>query len=160
MKSLFSKIGSSIHKNPFRLLFLSVLVVVALIAGASNIEMATGNETLVQADNDVYIATKKMEATFGGDSILVLIESESDKSLLTVENMRILYDIEKRLNYEDDIFSIMSPASIVHQATVMQKEMLVENAANMSDGLATMGESLGEIGNMLLSMDMLDPKEM
>lgn len=160
MKSLFSKIGSSIHKNPFKLLFLSVLVVVALIAGASNIEMATGNETLVQADNEVYIATKKMEATFGGDSVLVLIESESDKSLLTVENMRILYDIEKQLNYEDDIFSIMSPASIVHQATVMQKEMLVENVASMRDGLATMGDSLGEIGNMLLSMDMLDPKEM
>ena len=160
MESLFSKIGSSIHKNPFKLLFLSVLVVVALIAGASNIEMATGNETLVQADNEVYIATKKMEATFGGDSILVLIESESDKSLLTVENMQILYDIEKQLNYEDDIFSIMSPASIVHQATAMQKEMLVENVASMSDGLATMGDSLGEIGNMLLSMDMLDPKEM
>ncbi len=160
MESLFSKIGSSIHKNPFKLLFLSVLVVVALIAGASNIEMATGNETLVQADNEVYIATKKMEATFGGDSILVLIESESDKSLLTVENMQILYDIEKQLNYEDDIFSIMSPASIVHQATAMQKEMLVENVASMSDGLATMGDSLDEIGNMLLSMDMLDPKEM
>ncbi len=160
MKSLFSKIGSSIHKNPFKLLFLSVLVVVALIAGASNIEMATGNETLVQADNEVYIATKKMEATFGGDSILVLIESESDKSLLTVENMQILYDIEKQLNYEDDIFSIMSPASIVHQATAMQKEMLVENVASMSDGLATMGDSLGEIGNMLLSMDMLNPNEM
>ncbi len=160
MKLLFSKIGSSIHKNPFKLLFLSVLVVVALIAGASNIQMATGNETLVQSDNDVYIATKNMESIFGGDSVLVLIESESDKSLLTVANMKLLYDVQKQLDYEKDIFSIVSPASIVHQVSEKQKDMLVENVATMSDGLAKMGDSLSDVGNMLLNMDVLDPQEM
>ncbi len=160
MKSLFGKIGSSIHKNPFKLLFLFILIMVAMIVGATRIEMATGNETLVQSDDPVYIATEKMESTFGGDSVLVLIESSDEKNLLTVENMRQLYTIEQQLGYEDDIFSIMSPAAIVHQISDKQKDLLIENVVSMSDGLLTMGDSLSDIGLNLQSLDLVDPRAM
>lgn len=160
MKSLFGKIGSSIHKNPFKLLFLFILIMVAMIVGATRIEMATGNETLVQSDDPVYIATEKMESTFGGDSVLVLIESSDEKNLLTVENMKQLYTIEQQLGYEDDIFSIMSPAAIVHQISDKQKDLLIENVVSMSDGLLTMGDSLSDIGLNLQSLDLVDPRAM
>ncbi|MDD4461432.1 MAG: hydrophobe/amphiphile efflux-3 (HAE3) family transporter [Eubacteriales bacterium] len=160
MKSLFGKIGSSIHKNPFKLLFLFILIMVAMIVGAARIEMATGNETLVQSDDPVYIATEKMESTFGGDSVLVLIESSDEKNLLTVENMKQLYTIEQQLGYEDDIFSIMSPAAIVHQISDKQKDLLIENVVSMSDGLLTMGDSLSDIGLNLQSLDLVDPRAM
>lgn len=160
MKSFFSKIGSSIHKNPFKLLFLFIVIMVGMIIGAANMEMATGNETLVQSDDPIYIATKKMESTFGGDSVLVLIESPEEDNLLTVENMRLLYSIQQQLSYEEDIFSIMSPAAIVNQISEKQKEMLIENVSDMSDGLLTMGDSLSGIGQMLLELDMVDPQDM
>jgi hydrophobe/amphiphile efflux-3 (HAE3) family protein len=160
MKSFFAKIGSSIHKNPFKLLFLFIVIMVAMIIGATNMEMATGNETLVQSDDPVYIATNKMESTFGGDSVLVLIESSKEKNLLTVENMRLMYSIQQQLSYQDDVFSIMSPAAIVNQISEKQKEMLIENVVNMSDGLLTMGDSLSDIGHMLQSLDMVDPSDM
>ena len=160
MNSFFAKVGSSIHKNPFKSLFLAIFIVVIMVAGAPNIQMATGNETLVQSDNLAYISTKKMESTFGGDSLLVLIESTDGSNLLNVENMRTLYDIQQQLNYENDIFSIMSPATIVHQVSEKQKEMLVDNVVLMSDGLSNIGSSLKEVGEMLLALDMIDPKEM
>lgn len=160
MKSFFSKIGFSIHKNPFKLLFLFIIIMVGMIIGAANMEMATGNETLVQSDDPIYIATKKMESTFGGDSVLVLIESADENNLLTVDNMRLLYSIQQQLSYEEDIFSIMSPAAIVNQISEKQKEMLIENVVSMSDGLLTMGDSLSDIGQMLLALDMVDPQDM
>lgn len=160
MNLLFSKLGSSIHKNPFKSLFISIIIIVAMIVGATNIQMSTGNETLVQPDNPIFISTKKMESTFGGDSLLVLIESSEEVNLLNVENMRLLYDIQQRLSYENDIFSIMSPATIVHQASEKQKEMLVENVESMSDGLAKMGDSIQEIGKMLAALDPIDSDEM
>lgn len=160
MKSFFSNIGSSIHKNPFRLLFLFTIIVVVMIVGATRMQMATGNETLVQSEDAIYIATKKMESTFGGDTILVLIEALDGNSILTVDNMQLLYSIQRQLNYEEDIFSIMSPAAIVNKISQKQKEMLTENVVNMSDGLLSMGGALNDIGKMLLSLDMLDPQDM
>ncbi len=160
MNSFFAKIGSSIHKNPFKSLFVSILIVVGMIVGATNIQMSTGNETLVQSDNPIFISTKQMESTFGGDSLLVLIQSPDETNLLNVENMYLLYDVQKQLNYEDDIFSIMSPATIVHQASEKQKEILVENVISISDGLETMGNSIQDVGDMLLSLDTIDPSEM
>ena len=160
MKLFFAKIGSSIHKNPFKLLFLFIIIMVVMIIGATKMEMATGSETLVQSDDPIYIATKKMESTFGGDSVLVLIESSKENSLLTVDNMRLLYGIQQQLGYEEDIFSIMSPATIVNQISEKQKEMLIENVVSMSDGMLVMGDSLSDIGQMLLSLDMVDPQDM
>jgi len=160
LKSILSNIGASIHKNPFRLLFLFIIIVVVMIVGATRMQMATGNETLVQSKDPIYIATKKMESTFGGDSILVLIEALDGNSILTVDNMLLLYSIQRQLNYEEDIFSIMSPAAIVHQISEKQKEMLTDNVVNMSGGLLTMGEALNDIGKMLMSLDMIDPQDM
>ncbi|MHB1454279.1 MAG: hydrophobe/amphiphile efflux-3 (HAE3) family transporter [Saccharofermentanales bacterium] len=160
MKLFFSKIGSSIHKNPFKLLFIFIIIMVVMIIGATKMEMATGNETLVQSDDPIFIATQKMESTFGGDSVLVLIESTEENNLLTVDNMRLMFDIQQQLGYEEDIFSIMSPATIVNQVSQKQKEMLIENVVSMSDGLLAMGNSLRDIGQMLLSLDMVDPQDM
>lgn len=160
MKLFFSKIGSSIHKNPFKLLFIFIVITVVMIIGATKMEMATGNETLVQSDDPIFIATQKMESTFGGDSVLVLIESSEENSLLTVDNMRLMFDIQQQLGYDEDIFSIMSPATIVNQVSQKQKEMLIENVVSMSDGLLVMGNSLSDIGQMLLSLDMVDPQDM
>lgn len=160
MKSFFAKIGSSIHKNPFKLLFIFTIIMVGMIIGATRMQMATGNETLVQSDDPIFVATQKMESTFGGDSVLVLIESSDEKSLLNVENMRLLYRIQQQLTYEEEIFSIVSPATIVNQISEKQKEMLIENIASMGDGLKLMGDSLSEVGQTLLALDMVDPQEM
>ena len=79
MQKIFSYLGSLIERKPFKSLLLTLIVVAGMVAGASQMRMATGNETLVQVDNPVYISNQAMEETFGGDAILVLFEAENER---------------------------------------------------------------------------------
>ncbi|NLC32123.1 MAG: hypothetical protein GX781_02360, partial [Clostridiales bacterium] len=81
MDRLFRKIGSFIESKPIKTLLITIVVFAICIAGVSNMRMATGNETLVQSDNEVFISNKQMEASFGGDSILILFTDEEKGNL-------------------------------------------------------------------------------
>ena len=117
MDRLFKWIGSLIERKPIKTLLTTIVLFVILIAGVSNMRMATGNETLVQGDNEVYRSNKQMEDSFGGDSILVLFTDNTQGNLLSHENIQKMWNVEQRFKYEDNIFSFVSPASIVHQMT-------------------------------------------
>ncbi len=122
MKKVFTWMGGLIEKHPVKVLLATIVLFAILIVGVSNIGMATGNETLVQTDNEVYISNKDMETEFGGDSILVLFTDDTGDNLLSLENIRKMWNVEQKFKYEENIFSFMSPASIVHQMTEMQSE--------------------------------------
>ena len=160
MQKIFSYLGSLIERKPFKSLLLTLIVVAGMVAGASQMRMATGNETLVQIDNPVYISNQTMEETFGGDAILVLFEAESEENLLSVENIQKMYSIEQRLSFENNIFSVISPATVVHQITLKQATMIIENIGTMSSGLDTMGIKMQDLGRSLLAKDIKDPKKM
>src|SRR5699024_185263 len=159
MSKLFSKIGQRIEKIPFKTLLAFILIFAILITGAIKVNMATGNETLVQTDNEAYISNHAMEKDFGSDAIMVLLQGESE-DLLSQNNIEKMWNVEERLKYNEGIFSFMGPASIVHQITDKQTNTIKENVLNMSDGLGQMSENLIEIGNELASKDLPDPKEM
>lgn len=160
MNTLFSKLGSMISKSPFKVVLISMVVFGVMIAGASQMQLATGNATLVQTTNPVYISNEKMENTFGGDSILVLLEAEQASDLLAIDNIKILYEIEKEMTYQDNVFSMMSPASMVHEITKRQSDELIKQITKMSDGLKTMGTSMVDLSKQLLEIDMKDPAVM
>ena len=159
MKKIFSWIGDLIEKHPVKVLLATILLFAILIAGVANIRMATGNETLVQTDNEVFISNKDMETSFGGDSILVLFTDDAGGNLLSLENIRKMWNIEQKFKYEDNIFSIMSPASIVHQMTEMQSKEIKNRVITLSDGLEEMSLKMIDIGNNLNSKEMIDPEE-
>lgn len=158
MSKLFSWIGSRIEKHPLKLLLITILLFAILVTGVSGMKMATGNETLVQNDNAVYISNKEMETTFGGDSILVLFTDKSQGNLLAQENIQKMWNLEQRFKYDDNIFSIMSPASIVHQMTNTQSEVIKEQILTLSHGLNDMSSKMAEIGTELNSKEVMDPK--
>jgi hydrophobe/amphiphile efflux-3 (HAE3) family protein len=159
MQKIFNYIGSLIERKPFRSLIVTLLVIVGMLAGVSQMRLATGNETLVQVNNSVYISNQTMEDSFGGDSILILFEAENKDTLLNVENINKMYSIEKRLVYEENIFNVISPATIAHQISLKQAEKIIENVGSISSGLNTMGLKMQEIGEELLLKDIKDPKE-
>jgi hydrophobe/amphiphile efflux-3 (HAE3) family protein len=159
MTKIFIFIGSLIQRKPFKSLLLTLLIVAAMIAGASQMRLATGNETLVQEDNSVLISNKEMEATFGGESILILLESKDNTDLLSLDNITKLYTIEQELSYEENIFSIVSPATVVHQITTKQSIEIIKQLKVIASGLSDMGTNMTTLGNELLSKDIKDPAE-
>ncbi len=158
MDKMFKGIGSLIEKKPVKTLLLSIVIFAILIAGVSNMRMATGNETLVQSDNEVYLSNKQMEETFGGDSILVLFTATDQGNLLSHDNIQKMWDVEQRFQYEENIFSFMSPAGIVHQMTEQQSIEIKKQVLTLSDGLADMSTKMIDVGNTLNSKDIKDPK--
>lgn len=158
MTKIFNGIGSLIERKPFRSLLLTLLIVAAMIAGASQIRLATGNETLVQSNNAVLISNGEMEESFGGDAILILIKSQEPEDLLSLENITKLYQIEEELSYEENIFSIISPATVVHQITSKQSIEIVKQLEVISSGLSDMGTMMGDLGNELLLKEIKDPQ--
>lgn len=159
MTKIFIFIGSLIQRKPFKSLLLTLLIVAAMIAGASQMRLATGNETLVQADNSVLLSNKAMEESFGGDSILILLESKDNTDLLSLDNITRLYTIEQELSYEENIFSIVSPATVVHQITTKQSVEIIKQLKVIASGLSDMGSNMTTLGNELLSKDIKDPAE-
>ena len=150
-------IGNSIEKSPFKVLLITIVIFALLIAGAVKVNMATGSETLVDVKGDAYISNKLMEESFGGDSILVLFEGEKD-NLLSIENIEKMWNIEQRFKYEENIFSFMSTASIVHQMTDKQSSMIKDQIVTISEGLAEISVKLTDVGTELGSKDIKDPK--
>lgn len=155
---LFKRLGSIIEKSPFKVLLMSILVFVLLISGAVKVKMATGSETLVDVKGEAYVSNKTMEESFGGDSILVLFEGNAD-SLLSIENIEKMWNVEQRFKYEEKIFSFMSTASIVHQMTEKQSTIIKDQILTISDGLGDISAKLTDVGNELGSKDIKDPKE-
>lgn len=155
MEKLFSKIGSRIEKTPFKMLFITIIIFAIMVTGVMKVNMATGSETLVKTDNDAYISNYAMEQEFGGDSIMVLLEGDQ-KDLLELDNMEKMWNVEQRLKYNEDIFTFMSPASIVHQITDRQGTEIKKQIPNISEGLGEMGNKLTEIGGELGSKELPD----
>ena len=151
-------IGQRIEKSPIKVLLISIIVFAILITGAVSVRMATGNETLLMTDNEVYKSNYAMEDSFGGDSIIVLFEGDEEK-LLEQNNLQKMWNVEQRLKYEDNIFGIMSPASIVHQITDKQSVEIKKQILAISEGLNEMSGKLIEIGTELNKKDVKDPKE-
>ncbi len=144
MNKFFAWMGKKINGNPFKIIFISIVAFAIMISGAIKINMATGSETLVRVDNEAYINNYKMEDNFGGDAIMILVKGDQEQ-LLSLSNLEKLWNVEQRLKYNEDIFSIMSPSSIVHQITDKQTSEIKKQVLNMKIGLNSMSEKLAEI---------------
>ena len=164
MSKVFRWIGDLMEKKPIKILVAAFVLIVIFISGVSNMRLATGNETLVKGDNEAYLINKQMEASFGGDAIMVLFTDQEEGNLFSLENIRKMWNVEQKFQFEENIFSFTSPAGIVHQMAEKQgieikKQVLtlsvgLEEMASKMSGLAfgafaTMGEKLGDVSKGL-----------
>jgi predicted RND superfamily exporter protein len=77
--------------------------------------MATGNDTLVSSDSEVYQANLALEKEFGGESIIVMYENDNLKDLLTLNNLKHMEGLEQLLEANENIYSIISPVMLMNQ---------------------------------------------
>ncbi|MFG6118790.1 MMPL family transporter [Thalassobacillus sp. B23F22_16] len=130
-------------RRPMLVIFIAILIIALLAAGTRNVNMATGNETLVRTDTKVYQDNQKLEEEFGGESILVLYEGEG---LLTTGNLQHMKGLEDQLEYNDAVFSVFSPVTLVEQIAGKQQEKSMEGIGEINEGLKEMGRQLKESG--------------
>ncbi|WP_251041052.1 MMPL family transporter [Bacillus sp. ISL-45] len=142
-------LGSLMSKHPVKIMLLTIMSAVLLAAGASNVQMATGNETLVSTESVVYKSNQQLEEEFGGESIIIVYEATDDHNVLTVERLEHLKRLETLLNTHEEVYSVMSPVVLVEEMSSKQAIKYKEGIAGISDGLNEMGGKLVEVGEQM-----------
>lgn len=136
-----------LSRFPIKTITIAIVVIVGLAVGISNVYMATGNDTLVKTNTDVYQDNLKLEKDFGGESIIVLYEADE---LLTPNHLAHMKGIENELTRNPSIYSIISPVTLVEEMTSKQADLLQDSVPEIVDGLGEMSSQLIEISKDLV----------
>src|SRR5690625_2319501 len=139
-------LANLIKKFLMKSIFITIIMIALLTIGVQNIFMATGDDTLVKTDTDVYQDNQMLEEEFGGEGIIVLYESDN---LLTPDNLKHMKGLEEELKTNDAIYSMMSPVTLVEEIADKQSDTFKEGIVDVIDGLDEMGGQLSDIGEEL-----------
>lgn len=138
-----------IRKNPMKLIILAIVVVLLFAAGAPAMKMATGNETLIEVDTKAYQDNLALEKEFGGESIIAIYEAEKSENLFTIDTVNHMAGLEKKLGSYENIYTIISPNTMINQISVKQSEKYKEGIDEIVSGLEKMGSNLTELSTKL-----------
>lgn len=147
---ILKRLSSLLKRKPLKAILFTALLIVVLAVGVQNVEMATGNDTLVSSDSDVYQDNLALEKEFGGESIIVMYESDDQKSLLTIDNLEHMEGLEQQLRVNENIFSIISPVMLVNQMADKQAGKYQEGISEIITGLDEMSGKLKGTGDNLI----------
>jgi len=145
-------LGSFIVRKPLLISLVFLVASIAVVTGAANMRLASGNETLMNTSSRVYQDNRKLEQNFGGESIIILNTSESANGILTVANLKRMKSLETSLQQYDEIYSFISPVSMIEQLAAKQSGRMPEEQA-MLDRMLYDGGKLRPLFNELILDD-------
>ncbi len=148
---MLKKITELLMRSPMKIIIIGGAIFVALLAGVTQVELKTGNETLIQTDTDEYIDNFEYQAEFGSDPIIVMYKGDSLEDLFTVENMEYMNQLESELSHYDEIFTVNSPVSLVNQFASMQATQYETALLELSTGLSEVSTNLEQMSVLLSS---------
>ena len=154
MKKLLSKI---IYKWPFKVLFVIAIAITVAATGITNVELSTGNETMIDPSSDTYIDNNLYQSNFGADPIMVIIESTDRNALLSMDTLTVMNDLNNNLKDLDGVFYVNSPISVINYATSMSLvnyqnalDGIASNLSILSENIALMSENMPDIDSETL----------
>ncbi len=148
---MFKNITKLVTKHPMKVIFIGIAVFLGLLVGVTQVELNTGNDTLIQTDTIEYIDNYEYQEEFGSDPIIVLYKGDGLDNLFTVENMEYMDELESELSYYDEIFTINSPVSLVKEFAGMQADQYEEALLELSTGLEEVSVNLQSMSELLAS---------
>ncbi|RKQ33184.1 MMPL family transporter [Oceanobacillus halophilus] len=140
--NMLKRLANKLSNYPMKSIFIMAIMVILLAVGVKDVFMATGNDTLVESNSDVYQANLMLEDEFGGESIIVLYES---KNLLTTDHLKHMKGLDEVLQSNDSIYSILSPVTLVEEIANNQSVTFKDGISETIDGLNEMGSRLTDI---------------
>lgn len=133
------RLTSFIVKRPVKILLITLVVIIGLTIGATQITLKTGNDTLISDKTDIYLDNQAYQNEFGKDPIILIFDEESS---FEAETLFLMNKIQSEINDLDGVFSINSPITVMNQMSIMMYEQT-------NTGLLTMSNGLTEISNQL-----------
>lgn len=111
MKNIFEKLGIFIQNNRLTILLVFFIFIFVAMQGAQKIEMASGTETFVGKDSQLYQNYDHLyKNIFQTEAIVVMVEGNDVK---TSELMKAVERLEQQLDSTEGVIETTNPASII-----------------------------------------------
>jgi predicted RND superfamily exporter protein len=126
--------------NRRRLAILGAIAGVALTAvGLTRVSIDAGVDSFVGANDPTLAATNRVAESFGGDPIVVLLETDEPHALLSTTNIGAMLRLEGNLAKLDNVATVYGPTTVLNQIAGQAQDFLAE-LVGMRDGLRSKAE--------------------
>lgn len=143
---IMRKIANFLMKYPVKTMIGMVVLILVSLVGITQIELKTGNDTLVSDDTEVYLDNEAYQSEFGQDPIIVIYENEDPFSK---ESIDFIYALDQGIEGLDGVFSVSSPIVMIEQTSKNLLEQTELGLIEVSLGLDSMAEQLGLLSTSL-----------
>jgi hypothetical protein len=124
-----------------------IFVVTAIVgAGAAKLEFATGQDSYLNTDEDVYKDNVAYQDLFGGQAMLTLFSMEEGKTvvdLFTPENLEAMAEIEAEVLEDPGVLSVVTPRTALEftqrLVTMTPEGELTDDPTASAAGIALLG---------------------
>ncbi len=139
---MLQKFAKFITKRPIKIILVGIIMFIVSLVGVVQVELKTGNETMIQTDTEEYIDNYEYQSEFGSDPIIIIYEGNGYDDLFTVENIALMNELENELSNYDEIFAINSPVSLIKEFSGQQAIQFETALFELSNGLENISVSL------------------
>jgi hypothetical protein len=124
---------------------LGLVVVTVTLVGVARVELDTRMESFLPADDPEVTAWIAQQRSFGGDPLVVVIESEAPEALLAPPALPELLRLEGSLARLPDVAVLYGPATTVNQIAGQAQTLLAE-LTGRRDGLRAQAQQAALAG--------------
>jgi hypothetical protein len=117
----------------------ALLVLVFLVGGLARTRVQTGINSFLPADDPSVTELNDVGALFGGDPIVVLLESDQPRALTSQKNIVSLLGLEGQLSSLPDVAAVYGPGTLLNQIAGQAQDLLAE-LVGRRDGNASRAE--------------------
>jgi uncharacterized protein len=142
------KLTSLIMKYPVKTLILTFVLMIGLIIGVTQIELKTGNDTLISDATSIYQVNEAYQNEFGKDPIILIFDQEI---MYEASTLLLMNDIQQDIMNMEGIFAINSPVTIINQVSMTLYDQTENGLYQMSMGLNTLSMQLNQLSIQMIS---------
>ncbi len=116
MNGFFRRLGHFIEDKRGLVIIASLLLLIGAMFGATRLTWATGIETMMSTDSQVYRDFQEFNDHFGAESVIVLARADNLSNLIDLNNIKAIDAIEQELSTVDGVLSVVGPGFALRQA--------------------------------------------
>jgi predicted RND superfamily exporter protein len=118
---------------------LLIAVALAALAGLLRLSTDTSAESFLPAGDETLRTMEDAARSFGGDPVIVLLESARPRQLLGPDKLSRLLELEGRLSKTPDVAAVYGPATVLNQIARSAKDLMA-TLAGRRDGVRIQAE--------------------
>lgn len=137
-----------IAKWPFKVLFITSVVVLGAIFFVPQITLSNGNETMIDPNSSTYEDNLEYQKTFGTDPIMIIYEGENRDDVLSYESIAVMNQLMEDIKPMDGVMHVNGIPGVIGYAVSESEDQYQEGLDQMSRALLTLSDNLSSMSLM------------